>query len=115
MLDAFLKIAGPLQALLGAGGATVPALAGALGAGTGGNVVNVLSGLAASYLGFQGAPGAQATGARALGVVNLAMGVLNAAGVNQLAGIPLNQGTVAMAVNLVIGLWGLAAGFTARR
>jgi hypothetical protein len=39
MLNTFLKVAGPLLALLGAGGAAVPSLAGALGTGSGGNLV----------------------------------------------------------------------------
>ena len=111
MLQTFLKFAGPLQAALGAGGAAVPALAGALGTGMGGNLVNLASGAVASYLGFQGAPAAQANGAKFLGVANTLVGVLGAAGVNQIAGFSLNQGNVAMAINLIIGVWGLAAGF----
>ncbi len=111
MLQAFLKYAGPLQAALGAGGAAVPALAGALGTGMGGNLVNLASGAVASYLGYKGAPAAQVNGARFLGIANVLVGVLGAAGVNQVAGFALNQGNVAMAINLVIGAWGLVAGF----
>ncbi len=111
MLQAFLKFAGPLQAALGAGGAAVPAVAGALGTGMGGNLVNLASGAIASYLGYQGAPAAQVNGARFLGIANTLVGVLAAAGINQIGGIALSQGNVAMAVNLVIGVWGLAAGF----
>jgi len=81
MLQAFLKYVGPIQALLGVGGAAVPALAGALGTGMGGNLVNVLSGGIASYLGYKGAPVAQQRGAQFLGIANVLMGVLNAAGV----------------------------------
>lgn len=112
MLQAFLKLAGPLQAALGAGGAAVPALAGALGTGMGGNLVNLASGAIASYLGFQGKPAAQANGAKFLGIANMLVGVLAASGINQIAGIPLSSGNVAMAINLVIGIWGLVAGFT---
>jgi hypothetical protein len=111
MLQAFLKLAGPLQAALGAGGVAVPALAGALGTGLGGNVVNLASGAIASYLGFQGSPAAQQNGARFLGIANTLVGVLGAAGINQVAGITLSQGNVAMAINLGIGIWGLVAGF----
>ncbi len=111
MLQAFLKFAGPLQAALGAGGAAVPAVAGARGTGMGGNLVNLASGAIASYLGYQGAPAAQVNGARFLGIANTLVGVLAAAGINQIGGIALSQGNVAMAVNLVIGVWGLAAGF----
>jgi hypothetical protein len=111
MLQSFLKYAGPLQALLGAGGAAVPSLAGALGTGMGGNLVNVLSGAAASYLGYKGAPAAQVRGAQFLGVANTLVGVLNAAGVHDIAGFALNQGTVATAISLIVGIWGLLAGF----
>ena len=110
MLQAFLKLAGPLQALLGAGGAAAPGLAEALGTGMGGNLVNLASGAVASYLGFQGSPSAQANGAKFLGIANTLVGVLGAAGVHQIAGIPLSSGTVSMAINLGIGIWGLAAG-----
>jgi hypothetical protein len=111
MLSAFLKVVGPLQAALGAGGAALPAVAGALGTGMGGNLVNLASGAVASYLGYKGSPAAQVQGARVLGVVNTLVGVLAAAGIHQVGGIALSQGNVAMAVNLVIGICGLAAGF----
>lgn len=111
MLQSFLKFAGPVQAVLGAGGAAVPALAGALGTGMGGNLVNLASGAIASYLGFRGAPAAQQRGAQFLGIANVLVGVLGAAGVNQIAGFSLNQGNIAMAINLIVGIWGLAAGF----
>ena len=111
MLQTFLKFAGPLQAALGAGGAAVPALAGALGTGMGGNLANLASGALASYLGFQGSPAAQSNGAKFLGIANTLVGVLGAAGVNQVAGIPLSSGNVSMAISLIIGIWGLVAGF----
>lgn len=111
MLQSFLKFAGPVQAVLGAGGAAVPALAGALGTGMGGNLVNLASGAIASYLGFRGAPAAQQRGAQFLGIANVLVGVLGAAGVTQIAGFSLNQGNIAMAINLIVGIWGLAAGF----
>lgn len=115
MLDIFLKIAGPLQALLGAGGAAAPALGAALGTGMGGNMINLLSGAVASYLGFQGTPAAQQRGAQFLGVANTLVGVLGAAGVNQVAGFSLNQSNVATGISLVVGIWGLVAGFMKQR
>jgi hypothetical protein len=77
----------------------------------GGNLVNVLSGAAASYLGYKGAPAAQQRGAQFLGIANILVGVLNAAGVNQIAGFGLNSGNVATAISVIIGIWGLVAGF----
>jgi hypothetical protein len=115
MRDAFLKYVGPVQALLGAGGAAVPALAGALGTGMGGSLVNLLSGGLASYLGYKGTPAAQQRGAQLLGVANVLVGVLNAAGVTQIAGLALNQGNVATAISLVVGVWGLVAGFVKQK
>jgi hypothetical protein len=111
MLQAFLKYVGPLQALLGVGGAAVPAVADALGAGMGGSLVNVISGGIASYLGYQGTPAAQQRGAQFLGIANLLVGVAAAAGVKQVAGIALEPGIVATVISIVIGLWGLVAGF----
>jgi hypothetical protein len=115
MLQAFLKYVGPIQALLGVGGAAVPAVADALGTGMGGSLVNVLSGGIASYLGYKGAPAAQQRGAQFLGIANVLVGVLNAAGVTQVAGFALNQGNVATAISLVIGIWGLVAGFVKQK
>jgi hypothetical protein len=115
MLKELTRIAGPLQALVGVAGAAAPGAAAALGTGMGGNAVNVISGAVLSYLGYKGSPGAQRSGAQVLGVVNLLVGVLNAAGVHQIAGFPLSEGNVAMAVNLVIGVWGLVAGFTGKK
>jgi hypothetical protein len=46
-----------------------------------------------------------------LGIANILVGVLNAAGVNQVAGFALSQGNVATAISLVIGIWGAVAGF----
>ena len=111
MLQTFLKFAGPLQALLGAGGAAVPAVAGALGSGMGGSLVNLASGGLASYLGFSGSPEAQQRGAQFLGVANLVVAGLGAAGVHEIAGIGLNQSNVALAINAGIGIWGVLAGF----
>jgi hypothetical protein len=50
-------------------------------------------------------------GAQFLGVANTLVGVLGVMGVNQFAGLALNQGNVATAISLVVGVWGLLAGF----
>jgi hypothetical protein len=81
----------------------------------GGSAINVISGAVLGYLGYKGSPGAQRSGAQILGVVNVLVGALNAAGVHQIAGLPLSEGNVAMAVNFVIGIWGLVAGFTGKK
>ena len=113
MLQSFLKVGGPLQALLGLASSAAPGLAGTLG--TGGSVFNILSGGALSYLGFGANPALQAQGAKIVGGLNVLVGVLNALGVRELAGFPINEGNVATVVNLGLGAWGLLAGFMAKK
>jgi hypothetical protein len=113
MLQSFTRYAGIAQTLIGILGAT--GFSPALGAGTGGSAFNILSGAVLGYLGFNGTPSQQRTGALGLGAVNAIVGVLGMMGVNQVAGIPLNAGTVASIVNLAIGAWGILAGMTAKK
>lgn len=113
---AFAKIAGIVQTLLGVAGAVAPgALGSMMGAQMGGSGLNILSGALLSYLGFKGNAANQKLGAQSLGVVNLIVGALGAFGLTSIAGIPLNTGAVSVAVNVVIGLWGLAAGFLGKK
>jgi hypothetical protein len=115
MLQSFLKVGGPLQALLGLAGSAAPGLAGTLGTATGGSIFNILSGGALSYLGFGANPALQAQGAKIVGGLNVLVGVLNALGVRELGGLPINEGNVATVVNLGLGAWGLLAGFMAKK
>ncbi len=116
----FAKIAGIVQAVVGVAGAAAgaagpSALGSLLGDQAGGSGFNILSGAILSYLGFKGSAANQKLGAQGLGAVNLIVGVLGALGIQQLAGIPLNTNTVAIAINVVIGLWGLLAGFLPKK
>jgi len=115
MLGSFTKYAGILQTLIGLAGAASPGVAQALGTGMGTNGLNVLSGAALSYLGFQGSPAAQSTGALGIGGINALVGVLGLLGINSVAGIPLNATVVGNAINLGIGAWGLVAGFAGKK
>jgi len=36
-------------------------------------------------------------------------------GMREIAGIPLNAGTIGMVVNLAVGAWGILAGITAKK
>jgi hypothetical protein len=112
MLQSFTKYAGIAQTLIGVLGAT--GFSPALG-GSGGGIFNVLSGAALSYLGFKGTPSQQKTGALGIGAVNAIVGVLGMMGMREIAGIPLNAGTVGMIVNLAIGAWGILAAVTAKK
>ncbi len=112
MTQTFTKVAGVAQTAIGLLGQFVPAAGSLMGAeGTGGNVFNVLSGAALSYLGFKGSDSSQRTGAQAIGGLNAVVGLLGAFGVNSIAGMPLNSGIVSTIINLAIGAWGLYAGF----
>lgn len=113
MLQNFTKYAGIVQTLIGLLGQFAPSLLGSLmGAqGAGGNIFNILSGAALSYLGFKGTPNTQRTGAQVVGGLNGLVGLLGAFGVNNLAGIQMNDGWGSTIVNLLIGAWGLYSGF----
>jgi len=112
MTQTFTKVAGVAQTAIGLLGQFVPAAGSMLGAdATGGNVFNVLSGAALSYLGFKGTESNQRMGAQGIGGLNALVGLLGAFGVTSVAGIQLNQGMVSTIVNLLIGAWGLYSGF----
>ena len=115
MTQTFSKVAGIVQLVLGLVGQFVPGIASAIGAGTGGNVFNIVSGGILSYLGMKGSESGQRTGAQVLGGLNGLVGLFGVLGVNNVAGMPLNQGMDANIVNLLIGAWGLYAGFAAKK
>lgn len=114
MLQQFTKYGGSIQAILGLLG-NVGAVGGALGATTGGNIFNILSGGALGFLGFKGSENAQRNGALGIGAVNAIVGLLGAFGMNSIAGIPLTGEKISWIINLVIGAWGLIAGFMKKK
>jgi len=111
MAQLFAKYTGVIQFLLGALGQFVPGLRSMLGASSGGNIFNMLSGAALGYLGMKGSPSAQQTGAKVIGGANALVGLLGAFGVSNIAGMQLNEGLLSNVVNLGIGAWGLYSGF----
>ena len=111
MVQNFSRIAGVVQGALGILGTAIPSLSTTLGTQSGGNIFNILSGAALSYLGFKGSEGNQRTGAQVIGGLNGVVGLLGAFGVTNLAGIPLSEGVISTVINLAIGAWGLYAGF----
>lgn len=115
MLQAFSKYGGVVQGLLGALGTAAPDVLSSMGPGQGGSIFNLISGAALSYLGFKGTASQQQTGAIGIGGLNMVVGLLGAFGVNSLAGIPLNEGTLGTVINLAIGAWGLFAGFSKKK
>jgi hypothetical protein len=115
MVDIFTKYAGLAQTAIGVLGAASPDVASALGTGTGANGLNVLSGLALSYLGFKGSAAHQRTGALSIGTLNAIVGVLGMLGISNIAGIPLNVTAVGNIINLAIGAWGILSGLMAKK
>ncbi len=115
MAQTFSKVAGIVQLILGLVGQFAPGIGAALGTGSGSNIFNIVSGGILSYLGMKGTESGQRTGAQIMGGLNGLAGVLGALGVNNLAGIPMNQGMGANIINLLIGAWGLWAGFAGRK
>lgn len=113
MLQNLMKYIGPIQGLLGVGGAA--GVANVLGSAAGGNIFNILSGAAFSYLGFKGSEKAQRTGALGIGGVNAIVGLLGAFGMNNIAGIALNESTLSWIVNLAIGAWGIISGLMKKK
>lgn len=120
MLQTFTKYAGLAQMIIGLLGQFVPGIGSMLGAeaGTtagnilgGGNLINVLSGAALSYLGFKGTESAQRTGAQTLGGLNGLVGILGAFGLNNLGGLQLTNGWLAIIINLAVGAWGLYSAY----
>jgi hypothetical protein len=115
MAQTFAKYAGVIQLVLGLVGQFAPGIASTLGTGTGGNIFNIVSGGILSYLGMKGSDSGQRTGAQVMGGLNGLVGLLGALGVNNLAGIAMNQGMGGNIVNLLIGAWGLYAGFAGKK
>ena len=115
MAQTFSKVAGIVQLILGLVGQFFPGIASSLGTGTGSNIFNIVSGGILSYLGTRGSETGQRTGAQVLGGLNGLVGVLGALGVNNLAGMPMNQGMAGNVINLLIGAWGLWSGFATKK
>lgn len=115
MLKSFSKIGGMIQGILGAVGTAAPDVLSGMGTGGGGNIFNLLSGAALSYLGFKGTDSQQRTGALGIGGLNAIVGLLGAFGVGNIGGITFNEGTAGTLVNLAIGAWGLIAGFMKKK
>lgn len=111
MLQSFSRYAGVVQTVIGLLSTVLPQFGSALGAGSGGGIFNIISGAVLSYLGFKGTEANQRTGAQTVGGLNTLVGLLGILGVNQIAGVPLNEGAIANIINLAIGVWGLIAGF----
>ncbi|MCK6561631.1 hypothetical protein HUU39_13035 [candidate division KSB1 bacterium] len=118
MLQNFTKYAGLVQTAIGLLGQFVPGVGSLLGATAGagdilggGNLFNVISGAALSYLGFKGTESTQRTGAQVLGGLNGLVGLLGILKVDSLGGLQLTNGWGAIIINLIVGAWGLYSAY----
>jgi len=116
MLKTFTRVAGVAQTAIGLLGSFAPQMTSSMmDSQTGGSVFNVLSGAALSYLGFKGNENSQRMGAQVIGGLNGIVGLLGAFGVDNFLGVQMNQGMAANVINLIIGAWGLFAGFAKKK
>ncbi len=113
MLQTFSKYAGVIQAILGLAGTASGNLASTLQATGGNSVFNLISGAVLGYLGFKGTESQQRTGAIGIGGLNAIVGLLGAFGATNLGITP--DGTIGVIINLVVGAWGLSAGFMKKK
>jgi len=111
MMQQFMKIAGIAQTLLGVAGTASGGVSNVLGTQQTGDIFNLVSGAALSFLGFKGTKPLQNIGVPALSGLNGLAGILGVLGLNNVAGIPLNEGLIANLVNIGISAWGFLATF----
>lgn len=116
MIKLLSKVGGPIQGLFGLAGQFIPSVASTVNAGAqGGNIFNIASGVLLTGLGLQKSESVQKVGALGIGGLNGLVGVLSALGVNNLAGVQMNKGWLPIAVNIVIGLWGIISGLMKKK
>ena len=99
-------ILGIAQAALGVLGTASGDISGAIGTGTPGNIFNIASGAAFGALGFGAPEPAQKVGVPIVSAINALVGILGAAGVNNIAGVQLNQNLLPNIINIGIGVLG---------
>jgi hypothetical protein len=116
MLKLLTRLGGPIQGLFGLAAQFIPSVASAVDSGAqGGNIFNIASGALLTALGLQKSESAQKAGAIGIGGLNGLAGLLSAFGVNNIGGFTMSKGWLPIAVNLVIGAWGLISGFMKKK
>jgi hypothetical protein len=99
-------ILGIAQAALGILGTASGSVSSAVGTGTPGNIFNIASGAAFGALGFGASEQTQKVGVPIVSALNGLVGILGAAGVNNIAGVQLNQDLLPNIINIGIGILG---------
>jgi len=99
-------ILGIAQAALGVLGTASGGVSSAIGTGTPGNIFNIASGAAFGALGFGTSAQTQKVGVPIVSALNALVGILGAAGVNNIAGVQLNQDLLPNIINIGIAILG---------
>jgi len=116
MTKLLTRLGGPIQGLFGLASQFIPGVASAVNAGaSGGNIFNIASGALLTALGLQKSESAQRVGALGIGGLNGLAGILSALGVNNILGAQFSKGWLPIAVNLVIGAWGIISGLMKKK
>ena len=102
---------GAAQGVLGLLGTASGGVASAVGTGTPGNIFNLLSGAAMGALGFGAPESAQKVGVPIIAGLNGLVGILGAAGVQNIAGVALNHAALPNIINIGIAVLGFVFTF----
>jgi hypothetical protein len=97
---------GAAQGVLGLLGTASGGVSSAIGTGTPGNIFNLVSGAAMGALGFGAPESAQKVGVPIIAGLNGLVGILGAAGVQNIAGMALNHEALPNIINIVISALG---------
>jgi len=104
-------ILGAAQGALGLLGTASGDISSAIQTQTPGNIFNLVSGAALGALGFGAPEKVQNIGVPVVSGLNGLVGILGAAGVNNIAGIQLNQGLLPNLINIGIAVLGFVFTF----
>jgi hypothetical protein len=110
-----MKIIGIVQGLVGAAGTAPTGLDKITQTAQGGDIFNLISGAALSYLGMKGSAGQQKVGIPTVSGLNGIVGLLGLLNNNPLAGLQMNNGTTGSWINIAIAVIGFIISFTKKK
>jgi len=104
-----MRIAGFAQTALGIVCVASGTVSQAVGTQSSGDIFNLFSGVALSFLGFKGSKSVRSIGVPIISGLNGLIGIPGLIGVYNVAGIPLNEGVIPNMVNIGISVWGFVS------
>jgi hypothetical protein len=111
-----LKIIGLAQGALGALGTAPTGVDTAIQTAQGGDIFNLLSGVALGFLGMKGNAAQQKVGIPAVSGLNGLVGLLGLLGPNNpLSALQLNNGTTGSLINIAVAVVGFVAAFMKKK